>query len=75
MPVTVSGLTYYRTAEVCRMAGIGRTTLFRWLKERVVNEAEYRDRRGWRLFTEDEVHKLRIEANRINITNWNGEAS
>ncbi len=28
-------------------------------------EAEYRDRKGWRLFTEDEINKLMAEVNRI----------
>jgi excisionase family DNA binding protein len=65
MPVTVSGQKYYRTAEVCRMVGISRTTLFRWLTEGVLNEPEHRDRRGWRLFTEEEVSKMEAEANRI----------
>lgn len=65
MPVTVSGRKYYRTAEVCRMVGISRTTLFRWLTEGVFNEPEHRDRRGWRLFTEEEVGKMEAEANRI----------
>ena len=68
MAVTVNGETYYRTAEVCRMVGISRTTLFRWLKEGIFKEAEHRDRRGWRLFTEDEVNKLKAEVNRINKT-------
>ncbi|HEY55610.1 MAG TPA: MerR family transcriptional regulator [Dehalococcoidia bacterium] len=66
MPVTIDGQTYYRTAEVCRIVGISRATLFRWLKEGIFKEAEHRDRRGWRLFTEDEVDKLKAEANRIN---------
>ena len=65
MPITLNNQTFYRTAEVCRIAGIGRTTLFRWLKEGVVNETEHRDRRGWRLFTEDEVDRLKAEVNRI----------
>jgi len=65
MPVTVSGQKYYRTAEVCRMVGISRTTLFRWLTEGVFNEPEHRDRRGWRLFTEEEVNRMETEANRI----------
>ncbi len=66
MPVTVGGQTYYRTAEVCRMVGISRATLFRWLKEGIFREAAHRDRRGWRLFTEDEIDKLKAEANQIN---------
>lgn len=69
MPVTVNGQTYYRSAEVCRMVGISRTTLFRWLKEGIFREAEHRDRRGWRLFTEGEIDKLKAEANQINRTN------
>ena len=73
MPVTIDGQTYYRTAEVCRIISISRTTLFRWLAEGISREPERRDRRGWRLFTEDEVKELRVEANRINKVNqiWN----
>jgi len=65
MPVIINGQTYYRTAEVCQMVGIGKSTLFRWTKEDIMSEAEHRDRRGWRLFTEDEIDKLRMEVNRI----------
>ena len=69
MSVTVDGQTYYRTAEVCRLVGISRTTLFRWLKDGIFEEAQHRDRRGWRLFTEDELDKLKTEANQINKAN------
>lgn len=65
MSIKINGQNYYRTAEVCRAVGISKTTLFRWLKEGVFKEAEYRDRRGWRLFTKDEIDKLKTEANRI----------
>ena len=69
MPVTVNGQTYYRTVEVCRATGTSRTTFFRWLKEGIFKEAVHRDRRGWRLFTEDEVNRFKAEANRISKTN------
>ena len=65
MPVIVNGQTYYRTAEVYRTVGISRTTFFRWLKESILREAEQRDRRGWRLFTEDELNRFKAEANRV----------
>jgi len=65
MPITINGQTYYRTAEVCLMVGIGKSTLFRWTKEDIISEAEHRDRRGWRLFTEDEIDRLKMEVNRI----------
>jgi predicted site-specific integrase-resolvase len=66
MTVTVGDQIYYRTAEVCRIVGISRATLFRWLKEDILKEAKLRDRRGWRLFTEDEVDSLKAEANQVN---------
>jgi len=65
MPVTVNGQTYYRTAEVCRTVGVSRTTFFRWLKEGILREAGHKDRRGWRLFTEDELNRFKAEANRV----------
>ena len=65
MPVTINGQTYYRTAEVCLAVGIGKSTLFRWIKEGITNEAEHRDRKGWRLFTGDEIKRLKSEVNRI----------
>ncbi len=65
MSVVIRGQAYYRTAEVCRMVGINRTTLFRWLKEDRFPEAAYRDRRGWRLFSSEEIDGLRAEANRL----------
>jgi len=65
MPVIINGQTYYRTAEVCLMVGIGKSTLFRWIKEGIMKEAEHRDRRGWRLFTGDEINKVKMEVNGI----------
>lgn len=65
MPITVAGQTYYRTSEACQMVGISRATLLRWLKQKDLSINEYRDRRKWRLFTENEITKLNQEANRI----------
>ncbi|MDV2989221.1 MAG: MerR family transcriptional regulator [Dehalogenimonas sp.] len=65
MTLILKGTKYYRTAEVCEMAGISRTTLFRWLKSDLLGESVARDRRGWRLFTEQEVEQLKAEANRV----------
>jgi excisionase family DNA binding protein len=59
MPIAVNGQTYYRTKEVCRMVGISRNTLFRWLKEGKVTDVEYRDFRGWRLFTQTQVDTIK----------------
>jgi predicted site-specific integrase-resolvase len=65
MPVTINNQTYYRTAEVCRMVGISRNTLFRWLKEGSVTVVEHRDFRGWRLFTQVQVDAMREKNSQV----------
>jgi len=67
MPVEINGETYYRTQEACRRTGISRATLFRWLKSGIVKKS-YKDRRGWRLYTEKDLSEIRDEAQRIDIS-------
>lgn len=67
MPFSINDKTYYRTAEVCRMIGISRSTLFRWLKEGIVSDVEYRDWRGWRLFTSDQIESIRTKTNHVTV--------
>lgn len=64
MPIQIKGKMYYRTLEICTKTCVSRATLFRWLKNGVVS-GTYRDRRGWRLFTEDDIKKIQAEAERI----------
>jgi predicted site-specific integrase-resolvase len=65
MPVSINDKKYFRTSEVCQIARISRSTLLRWLKEENLDIPDYRDRRSWRLFTEEDVNKLTTEANKI----------
>jgi hypothetical protein len=64
--IEIDGKTYYRTSEACKKAGVSRATLFRWLKAGIL-EKLYKDRRGWRIFTEDDLGKIRSEAKRIKV--------
>ena len=66
MPIQIRGQTYYRTAEICDEVGISRATLYRWLRTGLL-ENSYRDRRGWRLFTEADLNRLYAKAMEINI--------
>ncbi|MFC1893979.1 MerR family transcriptional regulator [Chloroflexota bacterium] len=74
VPIQLNGHTYYRTIEACRKTGISRATLFRWLKVGLL-EKSYLDRRGWRLFTEDDLSSIRAEVHRIEVkynSRWQG---
>ncbi len=65
MPITIDEKTYYRTSEICQIVGISRNTFFRWLREGSFTDVEIVDRRGWRLFTDEDLERLKAEANQI----------
>jgi predicted site-specific integrase-resolvase len=55
---------FYRTTEACRIAGISRSTLLRWFRDGTLNDVTRRDRRGWRLFNQADIEKIRYEADK-----------
>lgn len=65
MSVKIRGNTYYRTTEACRMIGVSRSTLLRWLVKGVLKDASHRDVRGWRLFTEADIKRIEEAINKI----------
>ncbi len=68
MPISINGQTYYWTAEACEKAQISRNTFLRWVREGRIEDVEFRDRRGWRLFTASDLDRLAAETNRIQRT-------
>jgi len=65
MPITINGQTYYKTLEACKLAGISKATFFRWLREGVIEDMAIKDRRGWRLFTKEDIERIRNEVVRF----------
>ena len=69
MAIEINRKIYYKTSETCKNAGISRVTLFRWLKSGILTK-HYKDRRGWRLFTEEDLNIIRAEAKKIEIEEY-----
>ena len=67
MPIKLNGKVYYRSAEACRIAGTSKNTFLRWIRMGAFSDVEHRDRRGWRLFTEDDLDRLRAEVNQVRV--------
>ncbi len=65
MAIRINGQTYYRTSEACQRAGISKATLFRWVKVGILEDLVRRDRKGWRLFTQDDINRIRSEATKV----------
>lgn len=65
VPVNLLGQRLYPIAEALSRAGVSRATYFRWVKTGRVADAQYRDRNGRRVFTEDEMLRLTHEAQRL----------
>ena len=66
MPIEIDNQLFYSTTETCEKMGISRATLYRWLQKGLINK-QRKDRRGWRLFTEDDLFKIQAEIRRIDI--------
>ena len=65
MPLKLNGQTFYNTQEACRLAGANRDTFTRWVRQKKFTDVEYRDRNGWRLFTDDDIRRLKARANYV----------
>ena len=59
MSVLINGREFYRTKEACEKAGISRATLFKWVSENIIEDVKHRDRKGWRLFTEEDIERIK----------------
>jgi excisionase family DNA binding protein len=66
MPIEINGQLLYSTTETCVRVGISRATLSRWIQKGVLNKIR-RDRRGWRLFTENDLSVIIAETERITV--------
>jgi len=49
---------YYRVKDIEKLIDRDKTTLFRWEKEGKIVPPQ-RDSRGWRLYTEEDVEKMK----------------
>lgn len=56
-------VTRFSAKEAAAAADISKNTLLRWLKQGKVPEVA-RDRNGWRIFTEEDVERIRAYAQR-----------
>ena len=68
MSIELNGEIYYYTAEACRLAGTSKNTFLRWVKDGQYPDVKLLDRRGWRLFTEDELEMLKAEVNKVHTS-------
>ena len=71
MAVQINQDTYFTIAEACKMAGTNRNTLLRWIREGRFPDVRNRDRNGWRIFTADDVTRLKSKVNEIKLVDSN----
>ena len=59
---------YYTSKEVCQKIGISRSTLWRWVQKDPSNDTRYRNRNGWRLWSDEQLEVIDMHFNTIYIT-------
>lgn len=65
MPIKIADQHYFQIQEVAQMLGVSRQTLQRWFREGKAPDVS-RDHRGWRVFNEADVDRLRQMIQRAN---------
>ena len=65
MSLYVGGRRFYRVSEACNAAGISRPTFLRWVRQGTFADVRRRDWRGWRLFSDEDVRRLKTRVNQI----------
>ena len=65
MPLKLDGQTFCNISEACKLAGTNRDTFLRWVRQRKFIDVEHRDRNGWRLFTDEDIRRLKARVNHI----------
>jgi predicted site-specific integrase-resolvase len=65
VPFVVDGRKLYRIGEALASASLSRATYFRWLKQGRLQDTQFKDRNGRRVFTEEELGNLRKECERL----------
>lgn len=63
--MVIEGKTFYRIGEALVAAAVSRPTYFRWLKQGILKDTQYKDRNGRRVFTEDELEELKRENQKL----------
>jgi len=64
MPREIDGVVYVAAAEVAQENGVSRQTLWRWRRDGKI-PAGHRFRDGKIVFTEGDVEKIRVHANKV----------
>jgi hypothetical protein len=67
--IVIDGNKFYRTAEACCLAGTNRMTFLRWVRENKCDDVCYRDLNGWRLFSEQDIKKLKARTCKLQLIN------
>lgn len=65
VPTTLDGWEVYRIGEALERAGLSRSTFFRWIREGRIEDTQFRDRNGRRVFTARELDELCAKAQRL----------
>jgi DNA-binding transcriptional MerR regulator len=65
MPLKLNGQIFYNTQEACKLAGANRDTFLRWVRQKKFTDVGHRDRNGWRLFTNEDIQRLKTRVNHV----------
>jgi DNA-binding transcriptional MerR regulator len=57
--IMIGGKRYYRVSETCQILGIFKNTLYNWEKAGKIPKAHRDPMSGWRLYSQEDVDKIK----------------
>ncbi len=57
----------FRMKVALAKIGITAPTYYRWVNSGQIEDVKFRDRANWRLFTNEDIERIRAEASKVNV--------
>ena len=62
MPMKVAGKSYHLVSEASQLSGVSIRTIYRWMHKGIITGGKLRNRKGWTLFTEEDIAEIKTKA-------------
>ena len=65
MPMKVRGKSYHLVSETSQLSGVSVRTIYRWMHKGIITGGKLQNRKGWTLFTEEDITELKAKAEKV----------
>jgi len=75
MPMKASGKSYHFVSEASQLSGVSRSTIYRWIHAGIITGGRLQNRKGWTLFTQEDIAELKAKAEIVRLESGSEQKS